>query len=80
MDAEPVQVCFRRLLVDVRCGAHNAPYCDDVGHLPTYTGKFVVTFNSVVHSDYEPNIFIRVAVLRGVRPDNHRANEGPPKR
>lgn len=80
VDADAVQVCLRRLLIDVRRGAHNAPYCDDVGHLPTHTGNFVVTFNSIVHSDHEPNILLRAAILRGVWSNNHRTNESPPER
>lgn len=39
MDSKPVQVRLRSLLADVCRGAHVAPDCYDVGHLPTHTGN-----------------------------------------
>lgn len=42
VDAEPVQVCLRRLLIDDRGGPRNAPNCDDVGYLPAHPGNFTL--------------------------------------
>lgn len=76
MDAEPVQVCLRCLLVDVRRGAHNAPHCDDVGHLPTHPGNFAVNFKWIVHSDHESIVLLRAAILCGVRADDNGSDKG----
>lgn len=77
MDAEHLQVRVRGLLADICRGAHNAPDCDDVGHLPAYTGNVTVTSSSgFVRSDDEPAIFLRAAILRCVWADDDRADEG----
>lgn len=72
VDTEPVQAYLRELLTDVGRGAHYAPHCDDVGHLSAHTGN---TNNNgmfeFVRSDDESDILVRVAILRGVRSDNH---------
>jgi hypothetical protein len=45
VDPEPVQVRVRWLLADIGRGAHYAPHCDDVGHLPAHSGNYMYTMN-----------------------------------
>lgn len=80
LDPKPVQVYLRSLLADVCRGAHVTPDCDDVGHLPTHTGNYVSTVYNFVRSYHEPPVFLRVAVLRCVRSNHHRANQGASQR
>lgn len=76
LDAEPVQVRLRGVLADVKRGARYAPHCDDVGHLPTHPGNYVLSHTTAfVCSEDESANVIRATVLRGVRSDDYRTDE-----